>query len=108
MHNWFSVGEKVLVLSNAHYPDIGGEYKIKLIISKDEAMIRGNIPKEYWRVFSSSVYFVIDGLKFKDKAAETFYDFVPSSYLRKKYPPSSEGFQSLISKIKDNVLEGVE
>lgn len=108
MHNWFSVGEEVLVCSTK-YPESNGEYRIISFISKQDACQRSTGSMYALDKFSQETYVILDNFSVKDRNVSwVVYDFTGINTLRKKYPPSSEGFQSLMSKIKDSVLEGVE
>lgn len=96
----FSIGEDVLVKSK-NYSHVDGEYRVKEILTSEEACIRATGDLGHVKSFPGEYYYVLSGLLFEDKNIKTVkYDFMNQRSLRKIHKPSQLTFEQLISEIK--------
>ncbi len=108
MNNWFSIGERILLISQEH-PEFNGEYEIILIQSDTEDhpdphyghMLEVGFGEGY-------LYYLDDPKLFQfDEDGEKVSICWHVSALRKKHKPSSEDFQSMMDTLKTNIAETV-
>jgi len=94
---YFQVGEEVTAIFK-NYPESNGDYVILEVLSNQQARqeILGTGSK-----LLCEFYYRLDGLELIWQG-QVAGDFAGEPALRKKYPPSSQSFNELISSIKQN------